>query len=44
MRYGESRAAYQEVQQRQQDLRKMEETLAELAQLLGDVNANSFPY
>ena len=42
MRYSESRAAYREVQQRQEDLRKMEETLAELSQLLGDVNVNSF--
>ncbi|PFH50655.1 hypothetical protein AMATHDRAFT_60616 [Amanita thiersii Skay4041] len=37
-RYGESRAAYRDVQQRQQDLRKMEETLAELAQLFNDMS------
>ncbi|EDR14260.1 syntaxin-like protein [Laccaria bicolor S238N-H82] len=36
-RYGESRAAYREVQGRQEDLRKMEQTLAELAQLFNDM-------
>lgn len=36
-RYGESRAAYREVQGRQEDLRKMEQTLAELAQLFIDM-------
>jgi syntaxin 1B/2/3 len=36
-RYGESRTAYKEVQERQQDLQRMEKTLAELAQLFNDV-------
>jgi len=36
-RYGESRAAYREVQERHQDIRKIENTLAELAQLFNDV-------
>ncbi|KAF6765127.1 syntaxin-like protein [Ephemerocybe angulata] len=36
-RYGESRLAYKEVQDRQQDLRRMEKTLAELAQLFNDM-------
>lgn len=36
-RYGESRAAYREVQERQEDLRKLENTLAELAELFLDV-------
>ncbi|RDB21312.1 Syntaxin-like protein psy1 [Hypsizygus marmoreus] len=36
-RYGESRMAFREVQDRQQDLKKMEETLAQLAQLFADM-------
>jgi len=36
-RYAESRNAYREVQQRQQDLQLMEKTLAELAQLFIDM-------
>ncbi|KAF8201684.1 syntaxin-like protein [Pholiota molesta] len=36
-RYGESRAAYREVQERQQDILKVESTLAELAQLFSDM-------
>ena len=36
-RYGESRAAYREVQERHEDIRKIERTLAELAQLFSDV-------
>jgi len=37
-RYGESRAAYREVQERHEDIRKIERTLAELAQLFGDMD------
>jgi len=37
-RYGESRAAYREVQERQQALRKVEQTLAFLAQLFIDMD------
>jgi len=36
-RYAESRNAFREVQQRQQDLQQMEKTLAELAQLFNDM-------
>ncbi|KAI0065439.1 t-SNARE [Artomyces pyxidatus] len=36
--YGESRAAYREVQERHEDIRKIERTLAELAQLFNDMN------
>jgi len=36
-RYAESRSAYREVEQRQQDLQRMEKTLAELAQLFIDM-------
>ncbi|KAG6818182.1 hypothetical protein H0H87_000087 [Tephrocybe sp. NHM501043] len=35
-RYGESRMAFREVQERQTELRKMEQTIAELAQLFSD--------
>ncbi|KNZ74202.1 Syntaxin-like protein psy1 [Termitomyces sp. J132] len=38
-RYGESRTAYREVQERQVEIKKMEETLAELAQLFNDASA-----
>lgn len=37
-RYGESRAAYREVQERHEDIRKIERTLAELAQLFNDMD------
>ncbi|KIM49203.1 hypothetical protein M413DRAFT_99881 [Hebeloma cylindrosporum] len=36
-RYGESRAAYREVQERHHDLQKVEKTLTELAQLFSDL-------
>ncbi|PPQ76563.1 hypothetical protein CVT26_013228 [Gymnopilus dilepis] len=36
-RYGESRAAYREVEERQADLQRVERTLAELAQLFTDM-------
>ena len=38
-RYGESRAAYREVQERHADIQRIERTLEELAQLLSDVRA-----
>jgi syntaxin 1B/2/3 len=38
-RYTESRAAYQEVQERHEDIKRIERTLAELAQLFNDVGA-----
>ena len=41
-RYGESRVAYREVQQRHDDVKKIERTLTELAQLFSDVRFN-FP-
>lgn len=37
-RYGESRAAYREVQERHEDIKRIEQTLAELAQLFNDVS------
>jgi syntaxin 1B/2/3 len=37
-RYGESRAAYREVQERHADIQKIERTLAELAQLFNDMS------
>lgn len=37
-RYGDSRAAFREVRERQQDLKRIEETLAELAQLFNDMS------
>lgn len=36
-RYGESRAAYREVQERHEDIKRIEKTLGELAQLFNDV-------
>lgn len=36
-RYGESRAAYREVQERHEDIKRIERTMAELAQLFNDV-------
>jgi hypothetical protein len=40
-RYGDSRAAYREVQERHQDIRRIEQTLGELAQLFNDVGATT---
>ncbi|KAI0050921.1 t-SNARE [Auriscalpium vulgare] len=37
-RYGESRAAYREVQERHADIQKIEKTLGELAQLFNDMS------
>lgn len=37
-RYGESRAAYREVQERHEDIKRIERTLGELAQLFNDVS------
>jgi syntaxin 1B/2/3 len=37
-RYTESRAAYQEVQERHEDIKRIERTLAELAQLFNDMS------
>ncbi|CUA74969.1 Syntaxin-like protein psy1 [Schizosaccharomyces pombe 972h-] [Rhizoctonia solani] len=37
-RFGESRAAYREVQSRHEDLKKIEKTLTELAQLFNDMS------
>lgn len=37
-RYGQSKAAYQEVQDRHEDIKKIEHTLEELAQLFNDVD------
>ena len=42
-RYGESRAAYREVQERHEDIKKIEKTLTELAQLFQDVCIWPFP-
>jgi hypothetical protein len=40
-RYGESRAAYREVQERHEDIKRIEKTLGELAQLFNDVGART---
>lgn len=40
-RYGESRAAYREVQERHEDIKRIEKTLGELAQLFNDVSSRS---
>ncbi|KAK2467001.1 hypothetical protein APHAL10511_001259 [Amanita phalloides] len=37
-RYGESRRAYREVQERHEDIKRIEQTLAELAQLFNDIS------
>lgn len=37
-RYTDSRAAYREVQERHEDIKRIERTLAELAQLFNDVS------
>lgn len=42
-RYGESRAAYREVQERHQDIQRIEQTIAELAQLFNDVRPAAIP-
>jgi syntaxin 1B/2/3 len=42
-RYGESRAAYREVQERHADIQRIERTLGELAQLFNDVCMRSHP-
>lgn len=39
-RYGESRAAYREVQERHEDIKRIEKTLGELAQLFNDVRSS----
>lgn len=36
-RVGDSRAAYREVQERHEDIKRIEKTLGELAQLFNDV-------
>lgn len=36
-RYGDARAAYREVQERHEDIRKIEKTLTELMQMFNDV-------
>lgn len=36
-RYGESRVAYREVQERHEEIKRIEQTLTELAQLFNDV-------
>jgi syntaxin 1B/2/3 len=36
-RYGEARAAYKEVQERHEDIKRIEKTIGELAQLFNDV-------
>lgn len=43
-RYGESRAAYREVQERHEDIKRIEQTLAELAQLFNDVSVTKFQW
>lgn len=37
-RYGESKAAYREVQERHEDIKRIEQTLSELAQLFNDMS------
>lgn len=37
-RYGESRAAYREVQERHEDIKRIEQTITELAQLFNDMS------
>ena len=43
-RYNDSRAAYREVQERHEDIKRIEKTLAELAQLFNDVCSISFSF
>ena len=40
-RYGEAKSAYREVQERHEDIKKIEKTLTELAQLFNDVGSTS---
>lgn len=40
-RYGEARSAYREVQERHEDIKRIEKTLTELAQLFNDVRCRS---
>jgi syntaxin 1B/2/3 len=40
--YEQARSAYHDVQERHQDIRKIEETFAELAQLIQDVSALTY--
>jgi syntaxin 1B/2/3 len=42
-RYTQSRAAYREVQERHEDIKRIERTLAELAQLFNDVGLLAYP-
>lgn len=37
-RYGEARSAYREVQERHEDIKRIEKTISELAQLFNDVS------
>lgn len=37
-RYGQAQSAYREVQERHEDIRRIEKTLTELAQLFNDVS------
>ena len=37
-RYGEARTAYREVQERHEDIKRIEKTITELAQLFNDVS------
>ena len=43
-RYAESQGAYREVQQRHEEVQRIERTLVELAQLFNDVRVLPFPY
>ena len=40
-RYGEARSAYREVQERHEDIKRIEKTLTELAQLFNDVSTKA---
>ena len=42
-RYGEAKSAYREVQERHEDIKKIERTLTELAQLFNDVRPARAP-
>lgn len=42
--YGASQAAYKEVQERHQDIERIEKTLVELAELFNDVGGHSYVY
>lgn len=43
-RYGEARSAYREVQERHEDIKRIEKTLTELAQLFNDVSTSELPF